>query len=407
MKRDTLLTFILATGAFTTLMHATLLSPLLKDIAADFGVSDAGVGQLATLYAGLAAVVAFAAVPLMDRYPRRAMLRFECGVLVVATLLSALAPSYAWLTLGRGLAGIGGAFIFAVCMAAAADLFPDPAERNRRIGIIAGAGSVALIAGQPLLTQLSAHVGWRWAIATTLLPPLVVLLGTHWLPNTALHGARGGLRSLYRERFRQLAANRETTWLLAVFIVMLSTWSAFSVYLGAYLATELRASANATSLVFLVCGVCFTLGSVVAPRLVERHPKRRVHALFVGLLALNFLGVGSVYTSIPTAVVLVGVTAFLSVSLYLITNILLLDSMPEARGAVMALQAAASELGVTLGAAWGGAALVIRDNDYVTVYRSLALLLPFVVIGLVLSARAARPTLDQAHDGQFAASPSV
>jgi DHA1 family inner membrane transport protein len=335
------------------------------------------------------------------------MLRFECGVLVVATLLSALSPSYAWLTVGRGLAGIGGAFIFAVCMAAAADLFPDPAERNRRIGIIAGAGSVALIAGQPLLTQLSAHVGWRWAIASTLLPPLVVLAGTHWLPNTALDGARGGLRSLYRQRFGQLAASRETTWLLVVFVVMLSTWSAFSVYLGAYLKTELRASANATSLVFLVCGVSFTLGSVVAPRLVERHPKRRVHALFVGLLAVNFLGVGSVYASIPAAVALVGVTAFLSVSLYLITNILLLDSLPEARGAVMALQAAASELGVMLGAAWGGAALVLRDNDYVTVYRSLALLLPFVVIGLILSARAARPTLGPASDSTLAINPSV
>ena len=73
----------------------------------------------------------------------------------------------------------------------------------------------------------------------------------------------------------------------------------------------------------------------------------------------------------------------------------------------MALQAAASELGVMLGAAWGGAALVVRNNDYVTVYRSLALLLPFVVIGLLLSARAARPALDQAHDGQFVASPSA
>ena len=103
---------------------------------------------------GLAAIVAFAVVPLMDRYSRRAMLRFECGTLVVATLISALAPTYEWLTIGRGIAGIGGAFIFGVCMAAAGDLFADPVERNRRIGIVASAASVAIIAGQPVLTRV-------------------------------------------------------------------------------------------------------------------------------------------------------------------------------------------------------------------------------------------------------------
>jgi predicted MFS family arabinose efflux permease len=132
-----------------------------------------------------------------------------------------------------------------------------------------------------------------------------------------------------------------------------------------------------------------------------------VHAAFTGLLALNFLGVGGLYAGIPTAAVFVGVTAFLSVSLYLITGILLLDSLPEARGAVMALQAAGTEVGVTLGAAWGGAALVIGHDDYVAVYRSLALLLPLVAIGLLLSARAARRPRAQPADGQLAVNLSV
>ncbi len=406
MKRDDVLTFVLATGAFTTMVHGSMLSPLLKDIAADFGVSDASVGQLATLYAALAAVIAFAVVPLMDRYSRRAMLRFECGVLVVATLISALAPSYAWLVIGRGLAGIGGAFIFAVCMAAAADLFADPVERNRRIGIIASAASIAIIAGQPLLTQISAHAGWRWAVAATLAPPLVVLLGTRQLPGDALQGADGRLWHSYRQRYRQVMSNRETVWLLGVFIVMLAVWSAFSVYLGAYLKTELRASANATSLIFLVSGVCFTAGSLVIPRIIERVPKRRVHATFATLMGANLLGAGVVYTSIPTVAIFVGITAMLGVSVYLITGILLLDSLPEARGAVMALQAAGSELGLAFGAAWGGAVLVASNDDYIAVYQSLAVLLPLVVLCLLMSARFARPQ-PTATDGDLVVTPGV
>jgi DHA1 family inner membrane transport protein len=407
MKRDDLLTFVLATGAFTTMMHGTLLSPLLKDIAADFEVSDASVGQLATLYSGLAAIVAFAVVPIMDRYSRRAMLRFECGALIVATLISALAPNYAWLTVGRGIAGIGGAFIFGVCMAAAGDLFADPTERNRRIGILASAGSVAIIAGQPIITQIAAHAGWRLAVASTLIPPLVVLAGTHWLPGAPLHDAEGSLLDGYWRRYRQVMASRETMWLLVVFIVMLSVWSAFSVYLGAYVETELRASANATSVVFLVSGVCFTLGSLIVPRLIERRSKRHVHATFAGLMGLNLLGAGIVYTTIPTVAVFVGIIAFLCVSLYMITGILLLDSLPEARGAVMALQAAGTEVGLAIGAAWGGVALIVSDNNYVAVYRSLAILLPLVVLCLALSARSARPRPTPARDAAVAVSANL
>jgi DHA1 family inner membrane transport protein len=407
MKRNDLLTFVLATGAFTTMLHGTTLSPLLKDIAADFRVSDASVGQLATLYSGLAAVVAFAVVPLMDRYSRRAMLRFECGMLIIATVLSALAPSFVWLTIGRGVAGIGGAIIFGVCMAAAGDLFADPVERNRRIGILASAGSVAIIAGQPLLTQISSFAGWRWAVASTLLPPLVVLIGTHWLPGTALDSGEGRLWNMYRERYRQVLGNRETVWLLAVFIVMLSVWSAFSVYLGAFLETELRVSANAESLVFLISGVCFTLGSLVVPRLIERWPKRKVHGTFIGLMGVNFLGIGIVYTTIPTTAVFVGLSAMFGVCLYLITGILLLDSLPEARGAVMALQAAGTEVGLALGAAWGGAALVLGNDDYVIVYRSLVLLLPLVALCLFMSARVARPAGELPAADVLAVEPGV
>lgn len=390
MKRNDVMTLVLATGAFTTLVHGTMLSPLLKDIAADFQVSDASVGQLATLYSALAATIAFAVVPLMDRYPRRALLRFECGMLIVATLVSALAPSFTWLTIGRGLAGLGGAFIFGVCMAAAGDLFGDPIERNRRIGIISSAASSAIIVGQPLLAQISAHVGWRWAVASTIVPPLVVLFGTRQLPAEALQRDDGPLWDAYRSRYRQVVSSHETVWLLAVLIATLLVWSAFSVYLGAYLETEFLANANATSLIFLISGICFTAGSLVIPRIAERIPKRRLYVMLACFMALNLLGVGVLYTTIWSAAIFVGTSAVFGVGLYLLSGILLLDSLPEARGAVMALQAAGTEVGIALGAAWGGAVLVVSGGDYVQVYHSLVLLVPVVAFCLMMSARFAR-----------------
>ena len=123
-------------------------------------------------------------------------------------------------------------------------------------------------------------------------------------------------------------------------------------------------------------------------------------------MGVNLLGAGVVYTSIPTVALFVGITALLGVSLYLITGILLLDSLPEARGAVMALQAAGTEVGLAFGAAWGGAALVVSNDDYVAVYQSLAILAPLVIICLVMSARSARPQ-PTVTDGDLAINPSA
>jgi hypothetical protein len=73
----------------------------------------------------------------------------------------------------------------------------------------------------------------------------------------------------------------------------------------------------------------------------------------------------------------------------------------------MALQAAGSEVGVSFGAAWGGAALVVSDNSYVDLYRSLAILLPLVVICLLMSARTARPRVETLSDSELAVNPGM
>lgn len=403
LRRDDLLTVALSVAAFTSLLHGPMLSPLLKDIAADFEAGDAQVGQLATVYHAMAALTAIVAVPLMDRYSRREMLRFECGMLIVGALLTAFAPTIGWMAVGRGLAGIGGAFILALCMAAAGDLFADPVERNRRIGIVTSVGCVASVIGQPTLAQISAYAGWRWAVGATIVPPLIAVIATRWLLGGAPPRREERIVDAYRSRYRQVIASRETMWLMAVLVLLMAVEDGYSVYLGAYLETVLGASVNAITLIFLLNGICLTVGSLVAPRVTERIPKRRAHVTFATLMALNLLGAGVVYTSVRSFALFISITAMLDISLFVITSILLLDSLPAARGAVMALQAAGTEVGLASGAAWGGAALVVGGGDYAVVYRSLAMLLPVAILCLMMSVRSRRSA--EAPEGPLVAEP--
>src|SRR5215217_2959314 len=90
-----------------------------------------------------------------------AWLRLEGSVVLVAIVVSALAPSFGWLMVGRVLASCGSAVIMANCLTGARELFRDSVWRNRAIGIIVSATTFAFILGMPLVTQIEARFGWR------------------------------------------------------------------------------------------------------------------------------------------------------------------------------------------------------------------------------------------------------
>src|SRR4051812_30630069 len=162
--------FVLCLGAAVTLLNLAVLSPLLRAIGEEFGTSDATTGQLATLGSLVGVVSALAATPWMDRWSRRTWLRLEGALVLIATIVSALAPSFGWLTAGRVLAACGSAVIMANCLTGARELFLDRVWRNRAIGIIVSATTFAFVLGMPLATQIEAHFGWRLAMGAIAVP---------------------------------------------------------------------------------------------------------------------------------------------------------------------------------------------------------------------------------------------
>jgi predicted MFS family arabinose efflux permease len=92
---------VLSVGAFAAVLNSTQLSPLLKPIATDLGVSEGTAGQLATTSAIVGTIAALLVAPWMDRIPRSRWLQGQAAILIAATIFSALAPSFAWLVVAR------------------------------------------------------------------------------------------------------------------------------------------------------------------------------------------------------------------------------------------------------------------------------------------------------------------
>jgi DHA1 family inner membrane transport protein len=381
---------VLIAGAFTTALNIMLIGPLLTAIAAEFEKSEATTGQLATVTAIASGVTALVAAPWMDRWSRRTWLRYECGLLVVGTAASALAPTFEWLVVGRCLAGIGGAVIFANCLAATGDLFPHETRRNQVIGLVMTAATVAGLLGLPLLTQIEAAIGWRWAMATLLLPIALVLAGTRWLP-TGTATAHGKLRTGWWSGFQGVFAQAETVWLFGLILVQAVVWFGWFIYLGAFAEETHGMGSGLLTLLFLVSGAGDVLASNITPFLLRRWRARQVAAAMTVILTASLLAVGVVFTSQMSLFIFVAIAGAAGGSLFICASILVLDSYPAGRGAVMSLQSAAMEVGGALGTAGFGAVLALND-DYAATYRLLGVVASLALLCLVMSARRARET---------------
>jgi len=386
-------------AAFVSGLQPVILSPLLPAIARDFSVSPAAAGQLALAASLASAATALLAVPLVDRFARRTILIVEAAILLVATLLSALAPGLVWLFAARIAAGIGCGLILPTSYAAAGDLFLDPVRRNRVVGLITAAASAAVVIGLPVLAQLVAHVGWRGAFLAAMVPAAVVLLGACGLPvGTVTHRGERGWRA-YGKRYRTVLAHRETDWLLGATLLFGASWSGWFIYIGAYTVATFAASAAFLSALFLVAGIAEVVGSVVTPWLLRVATARTLTGIGLALTAIDLAALGVVFTRAWSLFVFIILASIFGAVVYTTISVMALDTMPEARGAVLTLRAALFSVGWGLGPAAAGVALAVF-GEYRASYRALGFLSVLGIGCLVMSARQGHAVGDVAIEQQ-------
>jgi predicted MFS family arabinose efflux permease len=375
---------VLSLGAFTTVLNATQLSPLLKPIAGDLGVSEGAAGQLATVSAVVGTLVALLVAPWMDRFSRRRWLQGQAAALIVATLFSALAPTFAWLVAARVLAGLGGAVIMANCFTAVGELYPDAKRRDRAVGVIVTATTVAIVAGLPILAQIEAVAGWRWAVAFSLLPLTLLFVGARWLPvapppASAVHQDAGA-------GYRRVLGHRPTLGLLGAMGVFALAYVGWLTYFGAYAETDFGADANTLGALFLVAGAAEMVANNLTPPLLRRVSPRRIFAVATAIMAADLLATDALFSGLWTLFVSIAVLSVCAAALYIAGNALLLDALPGARGTVMALSSASVGGGAALGSLVGGAALA-TFGGYAAVYRLLGLLLSLGIVAMNVGRR--------------------
>lgn len=148
---------------------------LLPQLSEAFAVPEAVAGLLVTVYAALVAVLAVPLTHLTRAFPRKRLLLATVGLYAVGNLVIALAPSFGLVVAGRAIGGVAHALFFSVASAYASALVP-PRVQGRALAIAASGASLGYVLGVPLVTSIGAAVGWRAAFGALVAGGLLVAL---------------------------------------------------------------------------------------------------------------------------------------------------------------------------------------------------------------------------------------
>jgi len=272
-----------------------VLPRLLVELTGD-SVSQAAIdgGWLAFVYAAMQFVCAPVLGNLSDRHGRRPVLLFAVGALGVDYVVMGLAPTLAWLFLGRAISGMAGAS-FTPAYAYVADVSP-PEKRAQNFGLISAAFGVGFILG-PALGGFLGTFGTRTPFFAAAALSLVNLLyGTFVLPESLPLEARRPFDWRRANPLGTLLQMRKHPVVLgllgALFLwmvahqVMPATWTFYTKFRFGWSEMMIGASLAAAGVVMAVSQA--TLMRVLVPRLGER----RTALAGIAVASVGYLGYG-------------------------------------------------------------------------------------------------------------------
>ncbi|MEV7976922.1 MFS transporter [Streptomyces sp. NPDC086519] len=371
----------LALGGFGIGLTEFLIAGLLPQVASDFAVSEAAAGRLISGYALSVAVGAIALTAATARLPRKQVLVGLVTLFVVGNLLSAIAPAYSVMLLGRIVAALCHGSFFGIGSLVARGLV-EPARKSRAVAVMFAGLTLANVLGVPFGALVGERWGWRaafWAVTAigVLALAAIVLLVPGGRAGTV---PGGGTPSGLRDQLRAFRSSQVWLTLAATALGYGGMFGAFS-YI-AYTFTEVSGFSPAdVAWLLMVYGVGLVVGNLIGGRAADRDRDRALILALLGLtvtLALFGLLAGSALAS-AVLVFLMGVTGFATVP-GMITRV-----TDAARGAALAASAnvSASNVGNALGAWLGGLAITAGLGYTAPLYTGAALTLAALLVMLV------------------------
>ena len=334
---------VLSLAVFVTVLDGTIVNVALPTLAVDLDATTRQLQWIVDAYLLVFTGLLLAAGGLGDRYGRKRMLVAGLAVFGATSALAGSVDSAQGLILGRALMGTGAALIFPATLAIITNVFRDPGERAKAIGIWSAVTGLAVAAGPVSGGWLLEHFWWGSIFFVNVPVVIVALVATVLIvPESKEAGAPrldiGGIVlsiAAITTLVYSIIEAPEWGWLDPK---TLAGFALAAILLVAFVLWELRlehpmlpvgifrnlrfsaASVSVTSAFFALFGFIFLItqyfqlvktytplqagvrtlpvaaaiavASIVAPRVVERIGTARVVAAGLGLMSSAFVWIG-------------------------------------------------------------------------------------------------------------------
>jgi EmrB/QacA subfamily drug resistance transporter len=159
---------VLCLGVLMIVLDTTIVNVALPSIRSDLGFSETSLVWVVNAYMLTFGGFLLLGGRLGDLYGHRRIFLAGIALFTLASLACGIAQSQAVLIAARAIQGLGGAVVSAVALSLIMNLFTEPGERAKAMGVYgfvcAGGGSIGVLLGGLLTSLLS----WHWIFLVNL-----------------------------------------------------------------------------------------------------------------------------------------------------------------------------------------------------------------------------------------------
>jgi DHA1 family inner membrane transport protein len=312
--------------------------------------ANAQAGLLVSAYAAGVVVGAPTIAALAARFPRKTLLLWLLVAFTVATVASAVLPSFGLVLAARFIAGLPHGAYFGVAALVAASLM-GPGKRGRGIALVLGGLTVANVVGVPAITFLGQAAGWRVAYLA-----VAVLFALTFLAVFLVVPKQPGDPTATLRRELTIFHRPQVWFALAIGAIGFGGFFAVFTYIAPIVTTITRQPESFVPIALIVGGVGMTVGNFVGGHIADVSLAKGLFSFF-GLTILGLLGLWMTAQNIAGVLVFLFVIGGAIAALSPAIQTRLMNVAGDSQTLAAAINHASLNLGNSAGAALGGAAV--------------------------------------------------